>query len=84
MEVRTAATGLEAPCAPWGSGVCSSCAHGQSAHALPALPDTIAMVSVFVVRLAAALGDKALGIILARTGRAAQATRRPLCSCFMG
>ena len=84
MELKSAAMDRCRACAPCGDGASFSCAHGRSAHALPALPDTITMVSVFVVRLAAALGDKALGIILARTGRAAQATRRPLCSCFMG
>lgn len=84
MEATTAAMEFGYPCALCGNGALSFCAHGRSAHALLALLDTIAMVSIFVVRLADALGLKALAIILARTGRAVQATRRPLCSCFMG
>ena len=84
MEATTAAMEFGYPCALCGNGALSFCAHGQSAHALLALLDTIAMVSIFVVRLADALGLKALAIILARIGRAVQATRRPLCSCFMG
>ena len=89
MEATTAAMEFGYPCALCGNGALSFCAHGRSAHALLALLDTIAMVSIFVVRLADALGLKALGlkalaIILARTGRAVPATRRPLSSCSMG
>ena len=84
MEATTAAMEFGYPCALCGNGALSFCAHGRSVHALLALLDTIAMVSIFVVRLADALGLKALAIILARTGRAVQATRRPLFSCSMG
>ena len=84
MELKSAAMDRCCACAPCGDGASFSCAHGRTDRALLALLDTIAMVSIFVVRLADALGLKALAIILARTGRAVQATRRPLFSCSMG
>ena len=87
MELKSAAMDRCRACAPCGDGASFSCAHGRTDRALLALLallDTIAMVSIFVVRLADALGLKALAIILARTGRAVQATRRPLFSCSMG
>ena len=84
MEATTAAMEFGYPCALCGDGASFSCAHGRTDRALLALLDTIAMVSIFVVRLADALGLKALAIILARIGRAVQATRRPLFSCSMG
>ena len=84
MELKSAAMDRCRACAPCGDGASFSCAHGRTDRAPLALLDTIAMVSIFVVRLADALGLKALAIILARTGRAVQATRRPLFSCSMG
>ena len=84
MELKSAAMDRCRACAPCGDGASFSCAHGRIDRALLALLDTIAMVSIFVVRLADALGLKALAIILARIGRAVQATRRPLFSCSMG
>lgn len=84
MELKSASMSCSRACAPCGDGASFSCAHGRTDRALLAFLDTIAMVSIFVVRLADALGLKALAIILARTGRAVQATRRPLSSCFMG
>ena len=84
MELNSNPMNRSHACAPCGDGASFSCAYGRTHRALLAILDTIAMVSIFVVRLADALGGKALAIILARIGRAVQATRRPLFSCSMG
>lgn len=79
MEATTAAMEFGYPCALCGNGALSFCAHGRSAHALLALLDTIAMVSIFVVRLVLEAGALAL-IMLARIGRAVFTKRKPLFS----